>query len=115
MESRGCIQKARALLDSGSHMSFVTSRLALLLKAKKIREPTHLTGISQTEVPECSFKTEVSLVPEKHPPIPLKAVIITKITDLPGFYLNRLLPELITARGRRKTEIFFTHGLGRPF
>ncbi len=32
MESRGRIQRARALLDSGSHMSFVTSRLAQLLK-----------------------------------------------------------------------------------
>ena len=89
VESRGRLQKARALLDSGSHMSFVTSRLAQLLKAKKIREPTQLTGISQTEVPECNFKTEVALVPEKHPSIPLKAVIITKITsDLPGFHLK---------------------------
>ena len=59
-------------------MSFVTSRLAQLLKAKKIREPTQLTGISQTEVPECNFQTEIALVPEKHPSIPLKAVIIQK-------------------------------------
>ena len=89
VESRGRLQKARALRDSGSHMSFVTSRLAQLLKAKKIREPTQLTGISQTEVPQCNFKTEIALVPEKHPSIPLKAVIITKITsDLPGFHLK---------------------------
>ena len=89
MESRGSLENARALLDSGSHMLFVTYRLAQLLKAKKICEPTQLTGISQTEVPECNFKTEIVLVPEKHPSIPLKAVIITKITsDLPGFHLK---------------------------
>ena len=66
VESRGRLQKARALLDSRSHMSFATSGLAQLRKAKKIREPTQLTGISQTEVPECNFKTEIALVPEKH-------------------------------------------------
>ena len=89
MESRGRLQKAPALLDSGSHMSFVNSRLAQLLKAEKIRESTQLTRISQTKVPECNFKTEIALVPEKHPSIPLKAVIITKITsDLPGFHLK---------------------------
>ena len=86
---RGRLQKARALLDSGSHMSFVTSRLSQLLKVKKIREPTRLTGISQTEVPDCNFKAEISLISDGHPSIPLKAVILDKITgDLPGFHLS---------------------------
>ncbi len=65
VESRGRLQKARALLDSGSHMSFMTSRLAQQLKVEKIREPTHLTGIAQTAVPGCNFKAELSLVPDK--------------------------------------------------
>ena len=97
MESRGRLQKARALLDSGSHMSFMTSRLAQSLKVKKIREPTRLTGISQTEVPDCPFKAELSMLPDGHPSIPLKAVIITQITsDLPRFHLKgvRKLPFL---------------------
>ena len=87
--SRGRQQKARALLDSGSHMSFMTSRLAQSLKVKKICDPTQLTGISETEVPDCPFKAELSLLPNGHLPIPMKAVIIPKITsELPGFHLK---------------------------
>ena len=89
--SKGRQQKARALLDSGSHMSFMTSRLAQSLKVKKIRDPTRLTGISETEVPDCLFKAELSLLPNGYFPITLQAVIIPKITgDLPGFHLNRV-------------------------
>ena len=70
-------------------MSFVTSRLSQLLKVKKIREPTRLTGISQTEVPDCNFKAEISLISDGYPSIPLKAVILDKITgDLPVFHLS---------------------------
>ena len=70
-------------------MSFVTSRLSQLLKVKKIHEPTRLTGISQTEVPDCNFKAKISLISDGHPSIPLKAVVLDKITgDLPGFYLS---------------------------
>ena len=78
-------------------MSFMTSRLAQSLKVKKIRDPTRLTGISETEVPDCPFKAELSLLPDGHFPIPVKAVIIPKITgELPGFHLNgvRNLPFL---------------------
>ena len=74
--SKGRQQKARALLDSGSHMSFMTSRLAQSLKVKKIRDPTRLTGISETEVPDCLFKAELSLLPNGYFPITLQAVII---------------------------------------
>ena len=97
VKSRGRLQKAQALLDSGSHMSFMTSRLSQSLKVKKIREPTRLTGISQTEVPDCPFKAELSMLPDGHPPIPLKAVIITQITSyLARFHLKgvRKLPFL---------------------
>ncbi len=97
VESRGRQQKARALLDSCSHMSFMTSRLAQSLKVKKIHEPTQLTGISQTEVPACPYKAEISLLPDRHSSIPLTTVIISKITgDLPGFHLRgvRELPFL---------------------
>ena len=85
VESRGRQQKARALLDSGSHMSFMTSRLAQSLKVKKIRDPTRITGI---DVPDCTYKAEFSLLPKGHFPISMKAAIISKITgDLPGSYL----------------------------
>ncbi len=97
IESRGRRQKARALLDSGSHMSFITNRLAQSLKVKRIHEPTQLTGISQTEIPTCPYKAELSLLPDGHDSIPMTAVIISKITgDLPGFPLHgvRNLPFL---------------------
>ncbi len=68
-------------------MSFMTFRLAE--KVENIHEPTHLTGIGQTEVSGCHFKAEISLLPDKHEAIPLKAVIIDKITnDQLGFYLE---------------------------
>ena len=95
--SKGRQQKARALLDSGSHMSFMTSRLAQSLKVKKIHDPTRHTGISETEVPDCLFKAELSLLLNGYFPITLQAVIIPKITgDLPGFHLKgiRNLPFL---------------------
>jgi len=67
----------------------MTSQLAQQLKVEKIRKPTHLSGIAQTEVPNCNFKAEISLIPDKRQAIPLKAVIITKITnDQPGFFLK---------------------------
>ncbi len=86
IESRGRRQKARALLDSGSHMSFLTNRLAQSLKVKRIHEPTQLTGISKTEIPACPYKVELFLLPDGHDSIPMTAVIISKITgDLPGY------------------------------
>ena len=88
VESRGRQQKARALLDSGSHMSFMTSCLAQSLKVKKIRDPTRITGISETDVPDCTYKAEFSLLPKGHFPISMKAAIIFEITgDLPGSHL----------------------------
>ena len=70
-------------------MSFMTSRLAQSLKATKICDLTQLTGISETEVPDCHFKEELSLLPNRHLPIPMKAVIIPKIiSELPGFHLK---------------------------
>ena len=75
----------------------MTSCLAQSLKVKKIREPTRLTGISETEVPDCLFKAELSLLPNGYFAIMLQAVIIPKITgDLPGFHLKvvRNLPFL---------------------
>ncbi len=89
VESRGRKQRARALLDSGSHMSFVTNRLAQSLKVKRIHEPIQLTGTSQTEVPAFPYEADISLLPDGHDSIPMTAVIISKITgDLPGFPLH---------------------------
>ena len=73
------------------------SRLAQSLKVKKISEPTRLTGISETEVPDSLFKAELSLLPNGYFAITLQAVIIPKVTgDLPGFHLKvvRNLPFL---------------------
>ena len=89
VESRGRRQKARALLDSGSHMSFMTNRLAQSLKVRKIHDPMQLTGISQAEVPTCPYKAEITLLPDEHSSIPMTAVNISKITgDLPGLHLR---------------------------
>ena len=75
----------------------MTSRLAQSLKVKKIRVPTRITGISETDVPDGTYKAEFSLLPKGHFPISMKAAIISKITgDLLGSYLMgvRNLPFL---------------------
>ena len=97
VESRGRQQKAHTLLDSGSHMSFMTSCCAQSLKVKKIRDPTRITGISEIDVPDYTYKAEFSLLPKGHFPISIKVAIISNITgDLPGSYLMgvRNLPFL---------------------
>ena len=90
LESGGRRQKARALLDGGSPISFITSKMTQCLKARKINEPTNVSGISQSEVPLCRYKVDLSLIPdESHPPLMLRAVVIDTITgDLPSFNLK---------------------------
>ena len=90
VESGGRRQKARALLDGGSPISFITTKMTQRLKARKISEPTNVSGISQSEVPLCRYKVDLTLVPDRnHPPPTLRAVVIDTITgDLPGFYLK---------------------------
>ena len=60
------------------------------LKARKINEPTNVSGISQSEVPLCRYKVDFSLIPDgSHPPLMLREVVIDTITgDLPSFHLK---------------------------
>lgn len=70
VESRGRIQSARTLLDSGSHFTFVTSPLTQALKVKKIMETAAVTGISQAEVPNSRYKINLVLVAEGKQKVP---------------------------------------------
>ena len=56
VDAGGRRQKAKALMDSGSSMSFITNRLIQQLKARKIRESTQFTGVSQLSVPGARYK-----------------------------------------------------------
>ena len=86
----GRIQKARALMDSGSTLTFVTAKLVQQLKAKKIKEPTSFTGISQTAVPDSRYKVDLDLIPHGDlPAMPVRAIVLDRISgDLPGFALE---------------------------
>ncbi len=86
----GRIQKARALMDSGSTLSFVTTRLVQRLKAKKIRKSTSFTGISQTSVPTSRYQVDLDLIPNSDQSnISVRAIVLDRISgDLPGFPLH---------------------------
>ena len=78
LHTRGLILRACALL------------CAATLKARKINEPTNVSGISQSEVPLCRYKVDLSLIPNgNHPTLMLRAEVIDTITgDLPSFHLK---------------------------
>jgi len=90
VDAGGRIQKARALMDSGSTLSFVTTKLVQRLKAKKIKKQTSFTGISQTSAPNSRYQVDLVLVPKNiGPTIPLRAIVLDRISgDLPGFPLQ---------------------------
>ena len=90
VDAGGRRQKARALMDSGSSMSFITNRLVQQLKARKIRESTQFTGVSQLSVPEARYKVDLELIPSgDQPPVRMRAVVLDTITgDLPSFHLQ---------------------------
>ncbi len=86
----GRIQKARALMDSGSTLSFVTTKLVQRLKAKKIRKSTSFTSISQTSVPTSRYQVDLDLIPNSDQPnISVRAIVLDRNSgDLPGFPLH---------------------------
>ena len=77
-------------MDSGSTLAFVTAKVVQQLKAKKIKEPTSFTGISQTAVPDSQYKVDLDLIPYGDlPAMPVRAIVLDRISgDLPGFALE---------------------------
>ena len=86
----GKIQKARALLDSDSTLSFVTTKLVQQSKAKKIKRSTNFTGISQTSVPISWYQVDLDLIPNSDlPNVLMRTIMLDCISgDLPGFSLH---------------------------
>ncbi len=60
------------------------------LKARKMSEQTNVSGISQSEVPLCRYKVDLTLLPDRnYSPLSLRAVVIDTITgQLPDFQLK---------------------------
>ncbi len=82
----GHIAMARALLDTGSSPSFITTKLSNVLHAKKFPSSTRIAGIQGTEAPSSTHRTTLHLVPsvKKADGITLSPAIVDKITiDLP--------------------------------
>ena len=84
VESQGKLQKARALMDNGSSLTFITSRMVNSLKKRKIAESTSVIGFQQTAPPIIKYKVEFHL----HIPsgtvtvlIPVQAVVLDVITS----------------------------------
>ena len=94
VEVEGRRQKARALLDSGSHITFASSRLVSSLKAKKTPSVTLVSGIEQTSAPASQFKVDLtlrSIYDDSPRTIDVRAAVVDTITgDLP----ERALPGI---------------------
>ena len=88
VEHRGILHKARALLDSGSGLSFVTSRFVNSLGLQKISQPTRIKGFQQADTPAIKHRVDFSLrVPSGAVTIlqPMQALVVESITgDLPS-------------------------------
>ena len=92
IESQGRQHKARALLDNGSCLTFITTRMVNSLKMRKIVESTAVSGFQQTATPISKYKVEFSLrIPSGSVTvlIPIQAVVVDVITgDLPSSVLT---------------------------
>ena len=92
IESKGRQQKTRALMDNGSCLTFVTSRLVSSLKMHKISEPIAVTGFQQTATSLSKFEVNFHLrIPSGTVTtfIPIQAVVVDVITgDLPSSSLT---------------------------
>ena len=92
IESRERQHKARALVDNGSCLTFVTSKLVSTLKSHKISEPTAVMGFQQTATPFSQYKVDLHLrIPSGTVTIliPVRAVVVDVISgDLPSSTLS---------------------------
>ena len=61
IEHQGKLQKAQTLIDNGSGLSFITSKLTNTLGLKKIAEPTSIVAFQQTSTPVSKFKVKLTL------------------------------------------------------
>ena len=94
VESKGKLQKARALMDNGSSLTFITSRMVNSLKKRKIAESTSVTGFQQTAPPISKYKVEFHLHILSGTVtvlIPVQAVVVDVITsDQPSSTLTNV-------------------------
>ena len=92
IECKGKQHRARALIDNGSSLTFITAKLVSTLKAKKIAESTTVIGFQQTSTPVSQSKVDLQLrVPSGTVTvlIPVRAVVVDVISgDLPSSTLS---------------------------
>lgn len=88
IEHQGKLQKARALIDNGSGLSFITTKLTNTLGLRKIAEPTSIVAFQQASTPLSKFKVDFTLrVPSGSVTtlMPIRALVVDTITgDLPA-------------------------------
>ena len=95
IDAQGQHHKARALVDNGSGLMFVTSRLVNSVKLKKIAKNTSVSGFQQTSTPISRYKVDFNLLMPSgmstHS-IPVRAVVVNSI--LPTSTLHSIIREL---------------------
>ena len=85
LETGGRTCAARAMLDSGSTLSFLTNRVATTLKAKKTPFVTAVTGLGQVPSVTSQFQTTLTLKSvayAKESPIEIHPALVTSITGI---------------------------------
>ena len=85
LDTNGCSRLARAMIDPGSTLSFITVNLVNSLKAKKIPFPTSITGLSQTHAATNHFRVDVTLMAPHDPnekPLQISPSVVTSIMGI---------------------------------
>ena len=98
-------QKARAFIDMGSSISFITCRLANSLQAKKIPRTTNIVGIQGQKVSSSQCMVDLNLIPStgRWSPLQIRATVVEKVTadspvqEVPNIKSLPLLQGLVLA------------------
>ena len=84
MESGGNRRRARALIDSGAAISFITSRLVNSLRAKRISSVTAIACFQQTSAPASRFKLDLNLKSMQDPTAPVISTRAAVVDTIAG-------------------------------
>ncbi|XP_077272766.1 uncharacterized protein LOC143903178 [Temnothorax americanus] len=78
---RTCV--ARALLDQGSEVTFITGRLAQVLKMRRIKMPISISAVGCVDAGTCRYAAQIKIHPigRAHPGLTTMASILNSLTN----------------------------------
>lgn len=83
LDANGKQQSVRAMIDTGSTLSFVTGKVVAALSAKKVPFATTVSGLESSHAASSHFKVDLvlrSITDEQEPPVPISPSVVKSIT-----------------------------------